>query len=77
VNEVEEFIIWVLEDEPERYQLYYCLGILNEHFKADYEQAIQDYEVFVERARPGEFVEHVERARSQIGNLMERRGNPK
>jgi len=35
VVEVEEFMCWLLEEEPEKYQLYYCLGFLNWKAKGD------------------------------------------
>jgi len=66
VIEVEEFVEWVLSEEPGAYQLYYCLGVLNDNFKEDYAQAIIDYERFTEQARPGEFVRHVSKARERV-----------
>lgn len=46
--EVEEFISWVLSIEPERYQLYFCLGLINYKAKGDSARAKQDLEKFLQ-----------------------------
>jgi tetratricopeptide (TPR) repeat protein len=45
--EVEEFLEWVIAREPERYQLHYCLGLINEHPKCDTALAARDYADFL------------------------------
>ena len=35
IAKIEEFIVWVIEQEPSNYQLYYCLGYLNYKIKGD------------------------------------------
>ncbi len=42
LTQVEDFIVWVLECEPEKYQLHYCLGFFNWQLKGDPERAIHD-----------------------------------
>ena len=47
-NEVEEFIWWVLESDPDRCELYYCLGVINYQFKGDHTRAKSDFSKFLE-----------------------------
>lgn len=46
--QTEEFILWVLESEPEKKQLYFCLGMINWKCKEDRKQAIKDFTKFTE-----------------------------
>jgi len=48
LGKVEKFICWVLEQEPDKNQLYYCLGFFNWQLKGDCEQAMSDFATFVE-----------------------------
>ena len=43
LNQVESFLCWVLEQEPEKYQLCYCLGFFNWKTKGDVVQAEKDF----------------------------------
>ncbi|HLG25859.1 MAG TPA: hypothetical protein VI588_03675, partial [Candidatus Gracilibacteria bacterium] len=43
IAQVESFLCWVLEKEPEKYQLYYCLGFFNWKIKGDVVQAEKDF----------------------------------
>jgi hypothetical protein len=70
VNEVEDFILWVLEEEPDKVQLYYCLGLLNELFKEDHRQAIQDYNQFLNKVNENDFVEQQASAQAKIERLQ-------
>jgi len=45
--EVEEFICWILEQEPDKIHLHYCLGLVNAYAKLDYHLAIKAFEAFV------------------------------
>lgn len=47
--EVEEFITWVLGNNPEKYQLYFCLGLINMKGKHDKLLAIKDFQIFLEK----------------------------
>lgn len=49
VGEVETFQDWVLQIEPERFQLHFSLGFLNFHLKGDTEQAARDFKEFIDR----------------------------
>lgn len=47
LSQIEDFIVWVLQVEPERSQLYYCLGFFNWRIKGDLMRAAQDFESFL------------------------------
>ena len=55
INDVEDFILWILEIEPKKYQLYYCLGFFNRHIKGDKETAINDFEKFTQETSDLQF----------------------
>ncbi|MBL0346643.1 hypothetical protein [Candidatus Villigracilis affinis] len=48
VLEVIEFIMWVLDVEPDKTQLHFCLGMIYYYAIKDYALALQDFEKFVE-----------------------------
>lgn len=48
----EEFIEKVLQEEPERKWLYYCLGLINHRAKGDLSAAKTDFERFLASAEP-------------------------
>jgi tetratricopeptide (TPR) repeat protein len=48
--DVEEFIVDVLGREPEKIQLWYCLGMINYFLKADLQAAQMDFLEFVKKA---------------------------
>jgi tetratricopeptide (TPR) repeat protein len=62
--EVEEFLLWVLETEPEKWQLHYCLALLNHYAKEDFGRAIEEYEAFLSKSRGMRKFRH-EQGRSQ------------
>ncbi len=53
----EMFITWVLEQEPEKVQLHYCLGLINWHGKGDLPQAASDMQKFLDLASDTDFPE--------------------
>ncbi len=55
IDQVESFLCWVLEQDPEKYQLYYCLGFFNWKTKGDVVQAEKDFNKFLVAGREGEF----------------------
>ncbi len=55
INQVESFLCWVLEQEPEKYQLHYCLGFFNWKTKGDVAQAEIDFNRFLVARRDGKF----------------------
>ncbi|MHB1301491.1 MAG: hypothetical protein ACYCY8_11585 [Burkholderiales bacterium] len=48
--QIEDFIVWVLTQEPQKYQLYYCLGYFNWKIKGDFAGATKDFECFLANA---------------------------
>jgi hypothetical protein len=48
--DVESFILEVLEKEPSRVQLRYCLGMINYLYKQDLVSALKDFKIFTEWA---------------------------
>jgi len=42
----EEFIQEIIEEEPHRKDLHFCLGLINYYAKEDYRQAKRDFEIF-------------------------------
>jgi hypothetical protein len=53
--ETEEFILWVLSVEPEKKQLYFCLGLINYWGKRDSKKAVEDFNAFLEETNETEF----------------------
>ena len=47
IGQIEEFICWVIDTEPQNCHLYYCLAIFNWKIKGDYRAAIADFESFL------------------------------
>jgi len=45
--QIEDFIVWVLTEEPDKYQLYYCLGFFNWKIKGDLAGATKDFNRFL------------------------------
>ena len=56
LSEVEDFMVWILEEEPEKYQYHYCLGFFNWKIKGDLHQSVHDFEEFLKHIKHGEFV---------------------
>ncbi len=48
VLEIIEFIMWVLDVEPDKTQLHFCLGLIYYYAIKDYSLALQSFEKFVE-----------------------------
>jgi len=55
LTQIENFICWVLEEEPDKYQLHYCLGFFNWKIKGDNIRARKDFETFLKSGLPEEF----------------------
>lgn len=55
IADVEDFIVWILDEEPYMYQYYYCLGFFNWKIKGDLKQAIEDFELFLKHYKNKEF----------------------
>lgn len=74
---VETFINDVLSEEPERIQLWYCLGMINYFSKEDLSLAKRDFEKFVSEAnKRGIFSKSVEFALKYIAEIKKTDSNP-
>ena len=69
LNQIEAFILWVLNAEPERYQLYYCLGFFNWKVKGDLVSAEKDFTDFLDKVEPQKFQKEVELTRQWINEI--------
>ncbi|MFA5167318.1 MAG: hypothetical protein WC530_02165 [Candidatus Omnitrophota bacterium] len=68
--EVETFIQDVLEQEPSKIQLWYCLGMINYFSKGDLQLAKQDFEKFIEEARKANsFLKSIDYAATYIAEI--------
>ena len=67
--ETEEFIIRVLEKEPEKAQLHFCLGLINWHAKHDKVQAVQDFEAFLATPQATLFPDEQKLAEAYVSTL--------
>ncbi|MFA6174134.1 MAG: hypothetical protein WC701_10695 [Kiritimatiellales bacterium] len=65
----ESFMLWVLGQEPDKTQLYYCLGLINWKAKGDLSQAICDMEKFISQASDAEYSEMKQLARANLGTI--------
>ncbi|MEI7899972.1 MAG: hypothetical protein WCK89_06940 [bacterium] len=67
--QTEEFMLWVLSEEPEKAQLHFCLGLVNWHAKNDLEQAAKDFQNFLDAGLESKFPEEFKLANLYIGTL--------
>ncbi len=56
LSQIEDFMVWILEEEPEKYQYHYCLGFFNWKIKGDLHQALNDFKNFLKHVKHGEFI---------------------
>ena len=76
LSEVEDFIVWILEKEPEKYQYYYCLGFFNWKIKGDLHQSINDFELFLNKNIEGEFKKESEITLKWLSEIKKKLGQP-
>ena len=55
IDQVEGFLCWILEQEPEKYQFHFCLGFFNWKTKGDVNQAKKDFDKFLAARQEFEF----------------------
>jgi hypothetical protein len=67
--EIEEFISWLIEEEPDKYQLHFCLGLINLKAKGDVQAAKKDFKNFLGMSKDGEFQETLDQAREYIAEI--------
>jgi hypothetical protein len=47
VGQIEHFLLWQLDKEPNLIEMHFCLGFVNMHLKGDVERARMDFEEFL------------------------------
>lgn len=67
--EIEEFILRVLDKEPGKVQLHFCLGAINMFAKGDKARAMQELETFLQLTDVGCFPEERRLARSWVQTM--------
>ncbi|PYV81547.1 MAG: hypothetical protein DMG05_29780 [Acidobacteria bacterium] len=68
--QVETFIVDVLNAEPEKIQLWYCLGMINYLYKRDLISAKRDFEMFLELATSsGKFSRSIDFAKKYLAEI--------
>lgn len=55
ILQIEEFLCWCIDSEPDKYQLYYLLGYFNWQIKGDKKQAIEDFKIFIKNCQNDKF----------------------
>lgn len=68
-TQCEEFIQGVIDREPHRQWLFYCLGLINHRAKGDLVAARADFQRFVDGVDPVRFARHVRIARDWIAEI--------
>ena len=58
INQVEGFMYKMTRIEPDKYQIYFCLGYLNWKIKDDKKQAINDFSKFIALDTTDKYKEH-------------------
>jgi hypothetical protein len=67
----EEFIQIVIDEEPDRGWLYYCLGLINHRAKGDLKAARDDFARFVDGVDKVRFGRHVAIAAEWVREIDE------
>ncbi len=73
LNQVEDFYSWILNEQPNAVQLYYCLGFVEWKIRGDGETAIRDFERFIDQCPEGSFLKEQELAAQRITEIQEER----
>ena len=76
-TQCEEFIQGIVEEEPERQWLYYCLGLINYRGKGDPMAALSDFRKFVDEVDTVRFAKYVGYARRWIDEIEKANGRHK
>jgi tetratricopeptide (TPR) repeat protein len=69
LSQVEDSLCWMLEQEPDKYQLHYCLGFFNWQAKGDNIQAVKDFTAFLALGDNAKFSKERELAAKWIDEL--------
>ena len=76
LSDIEDFIFWLIEEEPDKYQYHYCLGFFNWKIKGDLHQALKDFNEFLCHIKDGEFVKEKELTRKWIMEIERQLSKP-
>ncbi|MGZ0019872.1 tetratricopeptide repeat protein [Nitrosomonas sp. wSCUT-2] len=68
--QIEDFIHWLIEQEPAKYQLYYCLGFINMKIKGDQILAVKNFKKFLEMCDESEYIKEKELAQNWVSELL-------
>lgn len=69
IAQVESFMCWVLQQEPDKYQISYCLGFFNWKIKGDKIQARNDFTDFINTSDKEQFSREIELAQQWLGEI--------
>lgn len=67
--QIEDFIHWLIEHEPNKYQLYYCLGFINMEIKGDQILAVENFKNFLELCDESEYIQEKNFAENWVREL--------
>jgi hypothetical protein len=67
--EIEEFLEWVLSENPGKPQIYYCLGLINYFGKEEYKIAKEDFDKFIFNTNIQQFKEQRNLAKKYIDDI--------
>lgn len=70
ISQIEDFICWVIQKQPHKCQLEYCLGFFNWKVKGDALCARKDFQSFLERCEKSTFEKERELARKWIAEIQ-------
>ena len=68
-EQCEEFMLRVLEEEPDKYQLHFCLGMIYHRWRGDLVSARQEFQRFLERAEEARFSPQIAAVRKWIEEI--------
>ncbi|MBA3014283.1 MAG: hypothetical protein KKD63_16735 [Proteobacteria bacterium] len=69
LSQIEDFLCWILSEEPDKYQFHYCLGFFNWKIKGDLKQAITDFKLFLDYPEESKFHKEKELAGKWIEEI--------
>ena len=55
-------MVWIIGEEPKKYQFHYCLGFFNWKIKGDLQQALNDFKEFLKVDQDNNFMKEKELA---------------
>lgn len=69
IFDIVDFILWALDREPDKAQLYFCLGLIYYYVIGDYSLALQDFERFLEFSQPDFYPSQRDEAHKLISTI--------